>query len=209
MMGMHRDAERLFALDEGLRREADEMLAASGIGAILKGRFFEPVGSYAMHTMVWRDLDFELCTEPDWKAFWETCSHFALTGWCTRLQCVDAYRGTAADYGLYCGLRVAPPDRTEPSPKDDESVWKLDVWTARAEEFEQQGGARRRLWHSRLNDETRSYILALKESCCRDERYRKTLLSVHIYEAVLEQGIRDEDSFFHWWRMKYCAGHVL
>ncbi|MCE5240840.1 hypothetical protein LLH23_20445 [bacterium] len=204
---MHRDAERLFALDEGLRREADEMLQASGIGAILKRRGFGPVGSYAMHTMVWRDLDFERYAEPDWDTYWQTCTRFAQTGWCTRLQCVNHYREQAfKDYGLYCGLRVAPPDRVEATPKDDPEVWKLDIWTARAEEFEAQAGAKRRLWQSRLNDETRSYILALKEACCRDERYRKTLLSVHVYEAVLEQSIRDEESFFHWWRTRYGDG---
>lgn len=202
---MHPEAERLFALDEALRREADEMLAASGIGAVLRDRFFTPVGSYAMRTMTWRDLDFERAAEPDWDDFWETCTRFALTGWCTRLQAVDVYREDWADGGLYCGLRVAPPGHDAPVPKRDTATWGLDVWTARAVEFEARAGAQRRLWQKRLDDETRSYILAIKEACCRDPRYRKTLLSVHIYEAVLEQDIHDMDSFFHWFRTKYRA----
>lgn len=206
---MHPEAERLFALDEALHREADEMLAASGIGAILQDCGFVPVGSYAMRTMTWRDLDFERGMEPDWAEFWGVCTRFAATGWCTRLQCVDVYREGWWDYRLYCGLRVAPPHCAEATPGDDLStwksdVWKLDVWTARAEEFERQAGAHRRTWQGLLTDETRSHVLALKEAVCQSSEYRKTLLSVHIYEAVLEHGIRDEAAFRRWWQSHHA-----
>jgi hypothetical protein len=63
---MHPDASRLFAGEASLRAEADAMLAASGIGAILAGAGYTAVGSYAMRTMTRRDLDFERAEEPDW-----------------------------------------------------------------------------------------------------------------------------------------------
>jgi hypothetical protein len=63
---MNESRQRLFALDSGLREEADRMLEESGIGKILLTEAFHAVGSYAMRTMTWRDLDFERCEDsPD------------------------------------------------------------------------------------------------------------------------------------------------
>ncbi|HUT74560.1 MAG TPA: hypothetical protein VM221_06975 [Armatimonadota bacterium] len=89
---MHPDAPRLFALDGTLRAEADQMLAASGIGAILAECGYQPVGSYVMHTMTWRDLDFE-CPEdqPQPGVKWDLGTRLAATGWCLRLQFEDFY----------------------------------------------------------------------------------------------------------------------
>jgi hypothetical protein len=84
-------------------------------------------------------------------------------------------------------------------------VWKLDLWRAPYEEFEAAAGAKRQLWQSLLNDETRSHILLIKDKLCRDPRYRKTLLSVHIYEAVLEYHIRGLDQFEGWWQARRTA----
>jgi hypothetical protein len=201
---MHRDAERLFALDETLRREADEVLAASGIGSILSDAGFIPVGSYPMRTMTWREVDFELHAEPEPQKFWDMCRELAGTGWCHRMQCVDHYQEQVfTAYGLYCGIRIACPERTAaPTAEGGPDVWKLDIWTMREAEAEEQLGRQRRIWESRLSDETRSYILAIKEDACRQPEYGGHLLAIHIYEAVLEQDIRDADSFFWWWRRK-------
>ena len=40
---MHPDSQRLFALDEALRAEADRMLAQSGIGPILRESGYKAV----------------------------------------------------------------------------------------------------------------------------------------------------------------------
>jgi hypothetical protein len=50
-----------------------------------------------------------------------------------------------------------------------------------------------------MTDDARSYVLAIKEAVCREPEYRKTMLSVHVYEAVLEHGIRDVAGFRQWW----------
>jgi hypothetical protein len=54
-----------------------------------------------------------------------------------------------------------------------------------------------------LNDESRPHILAVKEAVCTHPSYRSKLLSVHIYEAVLEYGIRGIDEFWDWWKARY------
>jgi hypothetical protein len=199
---MHPDATRLFALDAALRAEADGLLAASGLGAILHQAGYLPVGSYTTRTMVWRDLDFERMEEPSWARHWEVGSRFSATGWCVRLQCMDVYREASNDYGLYWGLRVAPPERTEPARPGDPTVWKLDVWTGREEEFA-PSLAQRAVWNAALTEEARSHVLGLKEVLCQDPRYRRTLLSIHIYEAVLEHGVRGLETFREWWEGKY------
>jgi len=202
---MHPDASRLFALDEALRAEADRMLADSGIGAILADARYAAVGSYPMRTMTWRDLDLERAEEPDWQRQWDVGTRLAHTGWCVRLQCIDVYREAwpeaLPDFGFYWGLRVADPARAEHAPPGDPSVWKLDLWTARPEEFA-SSKARRDVWSRLLTDEARSYVLAIKEAVCHDPEYRKTMLSVHVYEAVLEHGIGEVNAFREWWESR-------
>jgi len=205
---MHLDYQRLFALDESLRAEADQVLAQSGIGALLQAAGYRAVGSYVMGTMTWRDLDFERHEEPDWRGHWEVGTRLAETGWCVRLQCTDVYReawvGREPGFGLYWGVRVADPQCGEPARPGDPTVWKLDLWTARPEEFRAHPAwPRRQMWQSLLTDESRSHILAIKEAACSQPEYRKTLLSVHIYEAVLEQGVRGAEGFWEWWRTRY------
>jgi hypothetical protein len=204
---MHPDAQRLFALDAALRSEADELLGASGIGAILEQAGYQAIGSYVMRTMTWHDLDFERCEEPDWERHWGVGTKIAQTGWCVRLQCVDVYRevwpGAEPDFGLYWGVRVAEPDRTEPASPGDPTVWKLDLWTARPEEFA-PALPKRETWASLMTEDARSHILAIKEAVCDEPEYRKSLLSVHIYEAVLEHGIRELEEFRDWWKWKYA-----
>lgn len=176
------------------------MLAASGIGAILAEAGYCSVGSYAMRTMTWRDLDFERYQEPDWEEQWGVATRLARTGWCTRLQCVDHYRESAfTDHGLYLGLRVADPAHPAPQPEGDPPIWKLDLWTARRHEFILKPRAR---WNALMTADARVLILAIKTAVCRRPEYRKTMLSVHIYEAVLEHGVTAVDQFLAWWAMR-------
>jgi hypothetical protein len=43
----------------------------------------------------------------------------------------------------------------------------------------------------------------IKEAVCDLPEYRNILLSVHIYEAVLEHGVRSIDKFWEWWKIHY------
>ena len=54
-----------------------------------------------------------------------------------------------------------------------------------------------------MTEELRGRILEIKKAIWVHPDYRKTLLSVHIYEAVLEEGVKDVDSFWAWWRSRY------
>jgi len=190
-------AKRLFDLDAGIRAEADQVLAQSGLGETIRREGFQPVGSYVMRTMTWRDLDFERIEDPpDWDRHWALGASLAKSPWAWKLHCTDAYRDPRGleDRGLYWGLRVSDP-RGGP-------IWKLDLWTARVTEFE-RGSPKRAEWTRKLTDEARLRILAIKESVCNSPDYRKNILSVHIYEAVLDHGIREADEFQAWWTARY------
>ena len=192
-----KDRARLFKLDEALRAEGEHILKQSGVGTILQEYDFTPVGSYVMKTMTWRDLDFERYDEnPDWQWHWELGWKLAQCDWVWGLSCIDAWRDprNLKDTGYYWGLRLTPPGGRE--------IWKLDLWTAPREEFE-RSAPNRDLWNSRLTEDTRYHILAVKEKLWDLPEYRKNLLSVHIYEAVLENGIRDLDGFWDWWKKRY------
>jgi hypothetical protein len=202
------EAARLFALDESLRAEADAMLAESGLGAIVREAGYQAVGSYAMRTMTWRDLDFERCEEPEWGRHWEVGTQSAETGWCVRLQCVNVYREAwpqaQPGFGFYWGLRVADPRRAGSASPGDPTVWKLDLWTARPAEFA-PAARRRETWASLMTDDRRCHVLAIKEALRTAPEYGKSLLSVHIYEAVLERGVHGVEEFRQWWRAKYAG----
>lgn len=199
---MHPDAKKLFAMDENLRREAEEMLARSGIGPILTEAGYKAVGSYVMRTMTWRDLDFEREEEPDWEKHWEVGTKLAKTGWFWRLNCVNSYRERRHERGLYWGLRIADPSKPDPADDPSAIVWKMDLWTFRPEDVREMNELRA-TFTSLMNEEKRAEILALKKALWHAPEYRKTLLSIHIYEAVLQEGVRGVEAFMEWWRGKY------
>jgi hypothetical protein len=178
------------------------MLDASGIGGILREAGYVASGSQAMRTMTWRDLDFDREQDlPDWADHWRLGARLGATGWCIRMTCTDEYRASGgSEHGYYWGLRVADP-AVRVEGLDDPQVWKLDLWTAREAEYA-PGIALRRHWAALLDDETRAEILAIKEVVCRRAEFRRTLLSVHIYEAVLDCGVRGLDAFDEWWRAR-------
>jgi len=189
------ETARLLALDEGLRAEADQMLADSGLGSIVAEAGFTMVGSYTTRTMTWRDLDFERVAEsPDWEQHWALGRQLATSDWGWGFSCVNAYRDprTPNDWGFYWGLRATNP---QGGP-----IWKLDLWTARQGEFAIE---KREKWSRLLTEENRLHILAIKKALCDTSEYRQSVFSVQIYEAVLEENIRGLEAFREWHKARY------
>ena len=190
---------RLFKQDENLRSKGRSVLEESGIGEIINEAGFHPVGSFIMKTMTWRDLDFERYDEnPSWKWHWDLGNKLSELDWIWSLHCNDSYRDprTPFDYGYYWGLRVSDPNQT------GSEFWKIDLWTARKKEFE-SSSPNREFWNRLMTEEKRYVILAIKDSIWTHPQYRQRLLSVHIYEAVLENEITDTNDFWEWWNTKY------
>jgi hypothetical protein len=185
------DATELIELDRSLRNEAVRVLDVSGLGAVLRHEGYQPVGSFTMRTMTWRDLDFErVAGEPDWDRHWRLGTTLAGLSWVWQLSCINAYRKPGnVEEGLYWGLRLSDP---KGGP-----VWKVDLWTARQEEFA-RGYPDRSRWETLMTEDARVRILAIKKAVCGLPQYRRDILSVDIYRAVLDEGVNDLDQFMAW-----------
>jgi len=174
---------------EDILREADRLLE-SGLLALL-ARYGEPhvIGSYSLHLMTWRDLDIHLVRdEVDLQAFFALGGELAELLKPHRMHFRDeTLVGTAGlPKGLYWGIYLGD---------EKAGAWKIDVWAMDREDFESvrrfnDGIA------SRLTDETRAAILAVKSACWRHPQYRRGFTSADVYAAVLDRGVRDVDAFW-------------
>ncbi len=184
-----------------LRTEADQMLEDSGLRKIILAEGFYPVGSYVMQTMTWRDLDFEREREQlDWDVHWDLGNRLAATGWAWRLVGMDPRRepgiGTGPAEDLYWGIRVSNPKKSSQA-----IIWMLDLWTPPPGEFTKHRPNRQR-WSAALTDDVRFRILQVKRAICSLPEYRRTMLSVHVYEAVIDAQVRSVDEFMQWWQRR-------
>jgi hypothetical protein len=176
-MGLHEQAARL-------RREAAVMLEEQGLLAVARqlGETFVG-GSYFYDLMTWRDLDIYI------KApHVSTADYFALGAEVTaRFQARKAFftDDRADGQGLYWGIRLGDLRQ---------GAWKIDIWAVDGTRFE-EATVKAREFVRRLTTETRDAILGIKDAYWRDPRYRNTITSVTIYDAVLDGGVRTAAEF--------------
>ena len=181
--------ERNQETDEELRSEADRLLA-SGLQTILNDYgAVHVIGSYALHLMVWRDLDIHIVQpELDKRKFFELGGKIAALLRPQRMHYRD--ETTAATQGLprglYWGVYLG---------NEREGAWKIDIWTTGEEGFEAVRTHGERI-RERLSDSNRTLILQIKSACWRHPQYRREFASGDIYTAVLEHGVVDIDGFW-------------
>lgn len=156
-----------------------------------------PVGSVATGLMVWCDIDiYVLCDAPSLgpprvhAALNPLASHPSVK----RLNFYKhsgPFRTPGLPDGLYYGIHYYEDGTSGGEP------WKIDCWflplDAPRPEFALIDRVRRE-----LTDETRLAILWIKDVWHRLPAYRDTVLSVDIYEAVLDYGVRSPDEFRAW-----------
>lgn len=75
--------------------------------------------------------------------------------------------------------------------------WTLDIWFV-AEPDRQPDLAHIRSLPPRLDDETRSAILAIKEAWADNPAYGSAVSSYDIYSSVLDHGVRSPEQFLEW-----------
>jgi hypothetical protein len=175
-----------------LAREAEAVLSDLGLPALLSalGRV-EIVGSAAVGLALTRDIDVDiLCRTPDPGAVWDALRPLAPHPRVNKLRWSDARGWLPAmgradvDFLYYCGVHYYPGAIREAER------WKLDLW------FYPEGAPgpcvpmRDRLVAA--TDEERLAILRLKDAAIRAGRYGADaeMQGIHIYEAVLDRGVR-------------------
>lgn len=185
----------LLARQVQLQREAHDVLDDLGLIACLErvGRPFL-VGSVVSGLMAWPDIDFNvMCPDPRPGAIADAMrplfDHPGL-----RRVSYHNFRGAfnptgnAGDEGFYWGIHyIARGDPANPR-------WKIDCW------FFPAGAPRGELallarLERELTDETRLAVLWIKDAWYARPSYRDTVLSVDIYDAVLDHGVRTPAGF--------------
>jgi hypothetical protein len=151
-------------------------------------RFGRPVlvGAVSFDLALAPDLDLEVyCPELRIEHGFQVLAECALNPRVTAAQFLNAL--SSPDKALYWQLRYRTDDGTE---------WKIDMWSApddydlpRGEDFVQP-------MKESLTEKTRRAILALKEA--RAEGRLPTFLSVDLYRAVLDGGVRTLDEMQEW-----------
>jgi hypothetical protein len=183
-----RDTE-LDQLNASLKSEADIILHERGLLDTL-GRHGTPtvVGSYAMNTMTWADLDiYVICDSPEVGAFFELgrdIEDCVKAGW---MSYRNSFIGKWPDLpqGLYWGVRTS-----HGLPRQ----WKIDIWcidpTQAQELIEFQAALQ-----ARITPESRQTILQIKSHFCTHPKYRSGFHSMDIYNAVLDGGVSSVAEF--------------
>jgi hypothetical protein len=175
--------------DEALRSEADRLLA-SGLQTILNDYgAVHIIGSYALHLMVWRDLDIHIVQpQLDITKFFELGGRVADLLNPHRMHYRDETKAATEGLpnGLYWGVYLG---------NEREGSWKIDIWVTDSDGFEAVRTHGERI-QRRLSDSNRPSILQIKTACWRHPQYRREFSSGDIYEAVLEHGVTDIDGFW-------------
>ncbi|MBO2465774.1 hypothetical protein [Actinomadura violacea] len=179
-------------MSDGVRLEADELLHARGLLALADevGETFVG-GSYHSDLMTWRDLDIYLkAPEVDVAEYFAFGGRVAQRVGARKASFRDNRDGadTGLPPGLYLGLKQGDPRQ---------GAWKFDLWAVDAATFEHiRSGAE--AFVARLTPESRTAIIEIKAAYWADPRYRDTVTSAMIYEAVLAAGVSTPEQFEHW-----------
>ncbi len=142
------------------------------------------VGSVALDLMTWRDIDLEvICNkEPTREDALEVVEILFVENDFRKVTPID-YRegeGVSKPKGLYIGGQYIDEDRNE---------WKVDIWLLTPD----SANAKKKTQEIRdkLTPKYRERILNLKSRLHDHPKYRKQVLSVDIYDAVLDKEVKD------------------
>jgi hypothetical protein len=151
-------------------------------------RFGRPVlvGALAYDLPVAPDIDMEIyCPELRVADGFRVLSECAEQPGVVQARFVNALAGP--DQALYWQLRYR---------QDDGTVWKVDMWSAPDDYPLPRSERLVKPMRAALTPETRLAILALKEQRERDDSLK--CLSIDLYRAVLDDGVRTPDDLRAW-----------
>jgi len=177
-------------LDRTLRAEAVELLEGRGLRNLLEEHSrIAIIGSYALKLMVWRDLDI-IMNAPSMSVedFFDLGARMTklLSAWKMFFTDNRQHELAQSPKGLYWGIRLGDIKA---------GAWKIDLWAFDSEEFDRKRRECEEL-NRNLTRQSRLTILNLKSKVWQDARYRKSVTSQDLYDAVLKHGIGTVDEFW-------------
>lgn len=172
---------------EELQKEGQEVLKIIGLMEFLS-KFAEPklVGSMVNGLMVWRDIDIELVKPINEEEYWETVRFLFHNPEVNHKVSVKDFTGSmnpATPSGLYIEMRITYRGND----------WKIDLWFFDPREEGAQNY--NESLKSKLTKKNKPIILEIKSQIYDSPKYRKSIFSVDIYKAVLEEDVKDLEGF--------------
>lgn len=169
-----------------LQKEGKKVLEELKIIEILS-KFGKPkiVGSFGSGLMSWRDIDIELEKEIKDEQYWEVVNKLFYEPSLKYLTLINFKnsKNPITPKGLYIGIKYWYDDKE----------WKIDVWFIPPRK---SGTENYNEWiKDKINDENRKIILEIKSQIHDNPKYRKSIFSIDIYKAVIENGVTDLDGF--------------
>lgn len=173
----------ILSQQDELQREARGVIEKLKLADFL-GKFGQVkiVGSVALGLMTWRDVDIEVvCVNVKNDDLLKTAKYLLGQSGVLQITLEDHIKRIDDNKpkGLYAGAKYQ---------ESNAQVWKIDVW------FKNQVADDEWIM-SKLTDETRLVILAIKSRIDSDPTYRRSVFSTDIYKAVLERNVRDLKEF--------------
>lgn len=178
---------------ENLQEEAKYIVNDIGILDVLR-KIGEPlvIGSVKNGLMVWRDIDIEVIVgKLDLNKVSSILQGFALLPTIQKVQ-FSNFRELRRDHikskkrfphGYYIGLRSV----------QSFGEWNIDIWIKEKGDLSQNS---KNFDFSNLSKEQKIAILKIKNYWLKEGgRYKNGVLSTHIYEAVLNNGVRNKNDF--------------
>jgi len=152
------------------------------------------VGAAAYGLVVAPDIDMEIfCDRPKIEDGFEVLRACALHPRVRKARFSN--RLNEPDMGLYWQLRYQHEDGEE---------WKIDMWSMQHDHPGPTSAALVEPMKQALTDETRQTILELKEQVLLDPLLQCG--SIHVYRAVLDDGIRSLEQFKTWLEHNHTDG---
>lgn len=157
------------------------------------------VGSFALELMTWKDIDFEVVTpNPSIEAYWEIVKHLLNQPGVINLTLQDTTQSQSSNQarGLYIGLKYNPEkfsDIWDLINQGGKDAWKLDIWFTN--NIDSKAVFSTKIINQQLTPESKLAILRIKQAVSALPSYRKTITSMDIYTAVINDKVVDLEGF--------------
>lgn len=160
----------------------------------------EVIGSVALELMTWRDIDIEVVVENlSHNILAEVVSNllkksFRRLDFAVIDNRVRFGQNSKTPKSLYIGMKYFGDD----IPNDqllgaNPNIWKIDIHFLL--EQDSQGKQKTNEIRKKLTKDNRKIILEIKDQVAMNPKYRKEVFSVDIYQAVLDENVKNLKGF--------------
>lgn len=171
---------------QNLQNKANEILKDLNLIQFLsnKGKV-NFVGSFALGLMSWEDIDIVVNGDQNIDSYLETVNYLFKQPNVYSLNIQDFRKSIFPDrpQGMYCGVSYLVKLNT---------FWKIDIWFVGKDDNSAIDLVNK--LKVKLNDSNKGIILRIKNEM-REQGWGKTVSGMDVYNAVLENNIKDTEQF--------------